>query len=307
MKWLICVDPYTDKSNGIKHLHEMCDQLNKINEEAYIAFLAPMVDPRDRKVIIKNDPSLLNKNLNTPILPKELLKNNWTNEFIVILPEVVVGNPLNAKNIVRWIGNKQSICSWGQFLSIENDAFILSFSRIFADKPHHVLYKSHIDEFFFESDNKTDYKDRKLDLIYHGKGVQYLNCNIFDNTFFIDRFWPKSRHQLALLLKQCRYFYTYDVMSNINAEALAAGAVPIFVNYSPWTEKEIDSIEGGIFPRGKVLSIQDNLIFGDVDDILFKKQRSEYLNNVRILESNWNERFIKAIEEIKHFFNRRIK
>ena len=183
MKWVVAIDPYNDKSNGIKLMHKFCNDLNEIGEEAYLVFLGPIENVIDRKIFISYDKSLINSNLNTPPLPKKFLKNGWVDDFIVVYTEVLAGNPLKAKNIVRWIGNKQIFSSWRQFLSIEKEAFTLAHSKIFLENSNEVLYNSHIDEIFFEKDDILDHKDRNLDLIYHGKGADFTECKIYDNTF----------------------------------------------------------------------------------------------------------------------------
>lgn len=300
MKWLIILDPYTDKSNGIKHMHEMCHKLNSLGEEAYVAFMTPPFngDQTQRKLVVSFDENLRNLNLNTPPLDKKYSPQQVREEFIVVYPEVLIGNPLSAKKIVRWLGNSQKTYSYSNFLSIEKDAYVLSFSKIFHEKPNYVLFNTFIDDFFYK--NEKNLNKRNLDLIFHGKSSA---IDVYENTFLVDRYWPKDRKQLALLLKNCRFFYTTDSLSNINAEAVVAGAVPVFLKYDPWTQQEIDSFEIGPYPKGNLIDIKNNVINSYIDENKFYQEREEFIEKIKFYQKNWQKNFELAVNDIKKYFS----
>lgn len=79
----IVAPAYTESSAGAKALHLLCDALNRRNKRAY---LVPM-----------GEPFAVNSELNTPIA------NIADENTVVIYPEIVEGNPLNAKHVVRWL------------------------------------------------------------------------------------------------------------------------------------------------------------------------------------------------------------
>lgn len=74
---------------GIKVMHKLCHLLN---ENGYPSYLMP---------IYIRDTFNVYANYNTPLITDEILNN--LDDAIVIYPEGIRGNPLNAKNIVRWI------------------------------------------------------------------------------------------------------------------------------------------------------------------------------------------------------------
>lgn len=74
---------------GIKVMHKLCDVLNNNGYEAY---LMP---------IFINDEFSVCADYNTPLVTRDILNN--IDNCIVIYPEGIKYNPLNAKNVVRWI------------------------------------------------------------------------------------------------------------------------------------------------------------------------------------------------------------
>lgn len=305
MKWLIVTETYQETSNGIKIMHKICHELNKLGETAYLAFITPISDFTKRRIFINSDPSLVNANLNTPVIPKNQFTKEFLDEAVVIYPDILVGNQLNAKKIVRFLGNRQSNWPHKNLLSIEEGAFILSHSKIFHPKPNAVLFNAYIDDFFYEENkliSSVEFKNRNLNLMYHGKGIYYGNCDVYKNTFFIDRRWLQDRYQLALLLKQTKYFFTYDSLSNVNGEAVAAGAVPVIMRYDPWTEKEINSLEHSYMPRGKFLELKDGNAYASIDYEEYVLQRKEYLESAKYIQDSWNVRLKTVVEQIKHYF-----
>lgn len=104
---------YSEETGGILALHKLCDVMRKSGKEAYIW---PAYEPVPKRwtVVswywhqlrkrIKKIPRIAfpaNPHYDTPVAPIWKLKN-----AIAVYPEVVPGNPLHAKHIVRWFLNK---------------------------------------------------------------------------------------------------------------------------------------------------------------------------------------------------------
>lgn len=113
-KYLICTPSYSDDNGGAVALHNLCHQLNANNLDAY---LFPIVEnlqlnrlnfteilPKFLKKQIREPFRRLkvNKELKTPVIYK-LPAGVLTGEYIVVYPEITFGNPLRAKNVVRWL------------------------------------------------------------------------------------------------------------------------------------------------------------------------------------------------------------
>lgn len=82
--YLIYTPSYTDKSSGVRTLHLLCHALNEFGCNA--------------KLLACQEPYYTNPNLNTPVM----LENSYEDP-IVIYPDIVRGNPMNAKRVVRYL------------------------------------------------------------------------------------------------------------------------------------------------------------------------------------------------------------
>jgi hypothetical protein len=215
----------------------------------------------------------------------------------MIYPEMILGNPLNAKKIIRYFGNKNGILKNGARVQIGPDDFVLAHSKVIDPNAHHVAFFARQDPLFNNAGTHPT-ADRKLDITYIGKGALYGISGTVPNTIAVTRQWPQEKTQLAMLLRNCRFFYTGDAWSNINVEALACGAIPVFLHNGPWTDEEIDGTELGTFPR-VVKSA------GKIDSAFFKKfdqRRVRFLNQVKAIEREWDQRVIELVEKADAHF-----
>ncbi|MCA5921280.1 WavQ [Pectobacterium brasiliense] len=108
MKIIIVSPEYTDSSGGVILLHKLCHILNEIGVSA---FMYPMLEKASSSRIdsikfhIKRLKFLYkkyktHKNFNSPLI--RYISKRHLEKCIVIYPEVVSGNPLKARNVVRW-------------------------------------------------------------------------------------------------------------------------------------------------------------------------------------------------------------
>ena len=113
-KFIIAAPSYSENNGGAIVLHKLCHIINSLGREAY---LFPIVENLElnkfnyKETLFRFFKKHLREpfrrfktipNLSTPvmkILPKDIYSENW----VVIYPEITFGNPLGAKNIVRWL------------------------------------------------------------------------------------------------------------------------------------------------------------------------------------------------------------
>lgn len=81
--------PYAHTSSGVRTLHLLCHLLNEAGEKAYI-------------VPSGHTGYAINPFLNTPILTVDE-QNFYGDNFIAVYSDVVIGNPFNAKHVVRYL------------------------------------------------------------------------------------------------------------------------------------------------------------------------------------------------------------
>jgi hypothetical protein len=113
-KFLIFSPPYNEKQGGVICLHKLAHLINESGNEAYLFPAFENLEFNRKNLLI---PTLkfcrdlyrmafqnfkTNKHLNTPIFKGRISDLN-SDEWIVVYYEQVFGNPLNARNVVRWL------------------------------------------------------------------------------------------------------------------------------------------------------------------------------------------------------------
>ena len=106
MKFVVSAPPYTDKSAGVVMLYLLRDELKGLGYDAEIVLFDTI----------------------KPI----------SDDTIVIYPEVIEGNPLKAKNVVRYFLNREGLAS-GNRVNPSSDDFILAFNASFMKVPKPLL------------------------------------------------------------------------------------------------------------------------------------------------------------------------
>ena len=193
-KFIIYTLPYSEDIGGVIALHKLCDLLNKSGYEAY---LYPSIFPEGGYDLYSYNISsvpLMNQVLNrvfslkqtlslgTKISPDQIPEVFWVNQFfntpvykpdpnisfgeewVVIYPEVTFGNPLRAKNVVRWM-----LSELGQNVPKE---WLNTWSK------NELVY-------YFNSELKFDQNPSKIGSIY-----KLLSC-IYINPYAVKRNYEK--------------------------------------------------------------------------------------------------------------------
>jgi len=107
-KFIIWAATYDETSGGTIALHTLCDRLNQLGAEALI-WSQRKPAPHELKSLrglIKFAVQLLKDSLrpyDTGPFPRRLATARDLDNAIVVYPEIVSGNPLNASNVVRWL------------------------------------------------------------------------------------------------------------------------------------------------------------------------------------------------------------
>lgn len=196
MKRVVIWSPdYDRKSGGIRALHLLCHYLNKFGQPAVITSLY-------------RNPELLTHRFTGELQPGD----------VVVYPEIVRGNPLNAPagTVFRFILARRVQDEWGK-----DDRFIV-FSKSFLGYARkalgadlgveHVLRLPIIETTIFNHDNLP--QDRTFVLSY--------KCNFPDAVEITDT-WPGSWEEMAALFKEGRFLVTGDNCTAVMDEALMCG------------------------------------------------------------------------------------
>ncbi|HFD86551.1 MAG TPA: hypothetical protein ENJ35_02620, partial [Gammaproteobacteria bacterium] len=135
--YYVIAPPYTEMSSGIRVLHYLCHVLNLNGQEAYVST------------------DVTNGQLRTPLLTEEVKVRHIQagREPIVIYPEVVLGNPLGARHVVRYLLNRPGALGGAEVF--EDNDFILQYRREYVPDDMTVdaaLYLPHSDLSLFNTD-----------------------------------------------------------------------------------------------------------------------------------------------------------
>lgn len=222
MKIILFSPSYDSTSGGIIVMHKLCDLLIK---EGF------------------NAGFFINENDNFLVNSKYKFQSFKINDIdfdkdIVLYPEIILGNPLKVKNVIRYILNIGHVTlnrkdTWGE------DDYWIYYSKRFYDgiKPFVFL---NID------DPKLDYyKDYKIDRIYkecftyRKKHDQISELNIIHSEDAIKIGFNVSDEDLINIFNQCERFYCYDTESYLNVLASLCGCDSIVVPDNKTTRSEV--------------------------------------------------------------------
>lgn len=287
--FIIVTPQYFPNSNGIRTLHKICHTINKIGGKARLVFIDSS-DPNCATVSLR-DLTWTNQEWNTP--PLQQSEMHLIDTSYVLYPEVMIGNPLGAKKVIRYFGNREGYCN-GKKIGIGPSDFLLAHSVATRKDAHYVLFNSEINPVFNHA-GSVPTMQRSLDATYIGKGYLYGQVGIVNNTLLIGRDWPKPQEQLAVLLRSVRIFYTWDSWTQTNVEAVLCGAIPCFLRYEPWTEEDLDGSEIGRIPR-----LDNNNQVIDINK--FQEEQKKLIDRVAYIASSWDERVRTFTQKVEQHF-----
>lgn len=169
----------------------------------------------------------------------------YTNpDFVAIYPEIVKGNPLGAKTVVRYILAKPGEMALhgepGPTEFDKNDK-MYSFSRfIYPADNNHTMFLPAIDtNLFRDKGNKV----RTKKCVFVGKGentfVHPKECIEFDRRF------ARDQESLCNFLNECEVMYCYDFRTAMTEVARLCGCRVVIIP-SRYTKQQFQNYEPGM-------------------------------------------------------------
>lgn len=223
MKIIIYSPSYNPNSGGIIVLHKLCDILLNLGYDAGF-------------FIQDNQPFYTNSTYKSQ--GYHLLDINLENDLI-IYPEITWGNPLNGKNIVRYIMNIGHVTlnrkdTWG-----ENDHWVYYSERFYDGlKPKNILTIS---------DSKLDYfKNYKLErnieecFTYRKQMENIDSIKKYHSPNAVEISFNCGDEFLINIFNSCNNFYCYDVESHLSVLASLCGCNSIIISDNETRENIIN-------------------------------------------------------------------
>ena len=233
LRYIIYSLNYSDDCGGCICLHKLCHELNMLGEEAYV-FPAENVDN-----------FITNKKYKTPIF-----KGDIEQDCVVVYPEIISGNPLKAKNVVRWLlntpGKFTGVVNYGSF----DEELFFYYAKNFAGE-----YKSFFNSVEKHESRKLFTLDIKWD-VYKNKGIplekRRLKCHMFrkyENQPFVhdkDSICIDNlpHEKVAKIFNKSKIFISYDLYSFYSVYAALCGCISIVVPKKGLSREEWMKHEG---------------------------------------------------------------
>lgn len=299
MKFLIAARPYNHQSFGVVCLHKLRQQLLDLGHDAEIIFLTG--DGKNCEWGFSDDPKFYQPNASQIIIKdvKEYLKEVRKEGFIVY-PEIVNGNPLGGRNVVRYLLNREgALKPWG--MDASNRDFFLVHSIKFRDKFNYALFNVPSIN-WLDEDSLETFEKRSIDVTYLGKGQKFGFDKIIKNTLEITRQWPNTQQQLRLLLSKTRFFFTFDPLTATSLDAILCGAIPCVFYSDKFDTTSIEDMEIPVFSAYAKLNKNFEVEKIDFNIKSFRETRQEIIEKMRYLESNYADRVAVLASEINSFF-----
>jgi len=205
MKYVIYSPPYNESVGGVVALHLLSETLSSLGEEVYITGPIKRYSNKS-KIISQNDRFDLNKT-------------------IVIYPEVVVGNPFNAKHVVRWLLNTPRLMG-GDGIFKDTDLIYKYVDYFKADDESKVRGILNVFDFKLEKfyDYGKDRTNKQCFMVKKGVGKKMIHeSNAIDFLPFLDD--DNSRD----IFNDCEMFISYDYASMHSIQAALCGCVSVVI------------------------------------------------------------------------------
>ncbi len=241
-KFLIFVGPYNPASGGVIAMHKLVSILNDLGYEAYLLRLFKDYVVTRRRIIrplyevakeIKENwsPYKLNPNFNTQVLknPPKKFGSDW----IVIYPEIILDNPLRAKNIVRWMLYKPAFHNMYSFFHLGKNEYHIDFNNFARDYIFPDVFKSslrlnvlHFPHDCYNMNGALPDGQRSGTAYCIRKGKEKTIVHDLNYSSLID---DKPHSWVAPLFKRVKTFISYDPYTAYSSLAVLCGAESVVI------------------------------------------------------------------------------
>jgi len=217
-KYIIWTPPFMANIGGITVLHKFCDMLNRLGKNAYLW-------PADNNF----HTFLTNGKYISPLASRDMIDD----DAIVIYPEIVIDNPLNAKNVVRWILNIPGN-QGGDGIFGEND-LLFYYSKHFSEGKKDLNYLMIVESYgdLFQNYH-LPFRKGNCYTMRKGAGRELIH----DTSDSIEISDSTPSENLVELFNERERFYSYDDATFLSFQAALCGCISIVVPTDRFTLEE---------------------------------------------------------------------
>ena len=292
MRFLIVSPRYHHKSEGVVVLHQMARDLCELGYETLVIWLGANNT--------KFDTFFVNHNVRTSGAPYgELILESFAEynheSDIVIYPEIVPGNPLAAKRVVRYFLNRECFGYKENHINPSPTDFILAYHAEYVAHSNLILFKPTFD---LSKIANIDPCRKHLNTYYIRKAAIDIQAQDIEDAVNIGKIHEKSEYEKTL--SAAKYMYTYDPLTAVIRDAILFGAMPVILNHRPWSAEKIVQI----YEKMPVIDLctgRNLHLVGNQHE--FWSLRAAFINDTRAQHTVYRDNLIAFTEAVKQHFS----
>jgi hypothetical protein len=222
--YIIYTFPWDDNNGGVIFMHNLAHELNQMGEKAFLWSASPIYKQglyQRLRNWVKSEPMHVNPLLNTPLARS----SDLSSDSIVVYPEVVLGNPLNAKNVVRWLLYKPGVMHPYQFGKDEmffRVGSITDIHEITGGAPDLLMWK--VNPIY--QDAKSENRSGVAYAVRKGRNKTRIPETESVDAVCID---GMSHTEINSVFNRCVSFYSYDEATMYSQYAAVCGCISVVV------------------------------------------------------------------------------
>lgn len=270
LKYYVYSPPFDENVGGIIFLHQLVHELNELGEQAYLLPFeganehrrhSEFISRLKRRLLGRKTPYFeVNPDLNTPVASVDDLHDS----SIVVYPEIVLGNPLSAKNVVRWLLYKPGLRNpyeFGQDEMFFSVGEMSDFPQITGGAPELFLWKVNR---VYRNENRPD-RDGVCYIVRKGEQKPRIPETEVPGAIQID---GKSHAEINAIFNRCHTFYSYDEATMYSQYAAICGCTSIVIpelyeTRDEWVKSHNLARYGvayGLHDTGHAIATQDKVL-----------------------------------------------
>ncbi|MGD0653439.1 MAG: hypothetical protein ABSA16_03780 [Thermoguttaceae bacterium] len=227
--YVIVAPNYASNSAGVGCLYRLCDELNRRGFPSRIA-----------------GSNLTTRDLMAPLVSWDKAKQLCSRGYAAVYHEAVVGNPLRARTVARWVLNRPGLLGGEEVYDQSEHVFYYcnAFLPYIRNRVVGKLFMPTIDESLFFCDD-GDPSKRSLECFYVGKSQWKDGIIDRSRVFEITRETPPKK-ELGKLFRASRVLYCFDNSTILAYEAILCGCPVVIIPDGTQTRADYESLELGM-------------------------------------------------------------
>lgn len=225
LNYIIYAPSYDENKGGVIALHKLCDRINRQGNQAHL-WPMPLALSRFEKFqdFLSLRKFATSPQLITPIATTDQMEPN----SIVVYPEITSGNPLGAKNIVRWLLFKPGFFTGSA--NFGKDDMYFKFddfceAESVTDGTAQSLFTFTVNPCYFNPGETK--RSGSCYMMRKGKGRTLEHDD--DSSILLDNI---SHKKTAEIFRRTKTFYCYDEATMYSQFAAISGCVSIVMPQS---------------------------------------------------------------------------